>query len=113
MSVRDSIRYVAAELKAAYNRNLGIALGISVGVHLLLIFLYIFIRIGKADTHMKAAPVARIKLTNLAPPPPPTDQAPPPPPPMVPPEMQHMQSATGTGLAVRAGTPVAVPDALI
>jgi protein TonB len=112
-SISDKIRYGAAELKAAYNRNLGIALGISVGVHLLLIFLYIFIRVGQADSRGKTAPIARIKLTNLAPPPPPTDVAPPPPPPMVPPDMQHIQSATGTGLAVRAGTPIAVPDALV
>lgn len=113
MSIRESIRYGAAELKAAYNRNLAIALGISVGVHLLLIFLYIFVRIGNAASIGKSAPVAKIKLTNLAPPPPPTDAAPPPPPPIVPPEMQHLQSATGTGLAVRAGTPIAVPDALV
>jgi protein TonB len=113
MSIRESIRYGAAELKAVYNRNLAIALGISVGVHLLLIFLYVFARIGNAASVGKSAPVAKIKLTNLAPPPPPTDAAPPPPPPMVPPELQHLQSATGTGLAVRAGTPIAVPDALV
>jgi len=114
MSIRETIRYGASELKAAYNRNLGIALGISVAFHLVLIFLYIFSRnIGKADSQGKTAPIAKIKLTNLAPPPPPQDATPPPPPPMVPPEMQNLQAVGGTGLAVRAGTPVAVPDASI
>jgi periplasmic protein TonB len=113
MSIRETIRYGAAELKSVYNRNLAIALGISVIIHLFLVFLYIFVRIGSAAAVGKAAPVAKIKLTNLAPPPPPTDAAPPPPPPMVPPELQNMQTTGGTGLAVRAGTPIAVPDALV
>ncbi len=112
MSIPDALRYGATELKGVYNRNLGIALGMSVGFHLALIGLYIFsINIGKADSEGKVAPVAKIKLTTLAPPPV-DDATPPPPPPMVPPQLQT-GGGGGGGVASRAGTPVAVPDALL
>jgi protein TonB len=112
MSISEALRYGATELKGVYNRNLGLALGISVGIHLALIGLYIFsLNIGKADSDGKAAPVAKIKLTTLAPPPV-EDATPPPPPPMVPPQLQT-GGGGGGGVASRAGTPVAVPDALI
>ena len=65
MSIQESIRYGAAELKRFYNRNLGIALGVSVGFHLLLIFLYVFsTNIGKSSGEKSAAPIAKMKLTN-------------------------------------------------
>jgi protein TonB len=114
MSIKESIRYGAAELKGIYNRNLGLALGISVGFHLVLIFLYIFgINLGKASEKTSAAPIAKMKLTNLASPPPPEENVPPPPPPpMVPPQLQMSGAGTG-GVAARAGNPVPVPDALI
>jgi protein TonB len=112
MSIPETIRYGAAELKRFYNRNLGMALGISVGFHLLLIFLYVFsINIGKSSGEKSAAPIAKMKLTNLAPPPE-ENVPPPPPPPMVPPQLQMSGSGTG-GVASRAGNPVPVPDALI
>jgi periplasmic protein TonB len=112
MSIQESIRYGAAELKRFYNRNLGIALGVSVGFHLLLIFLYIFsTNIGKSSGEKTSAPIAKMKLSNLAPPPE-ENVPPPPPPPMVPPQLQMSGSGTG-GVASRAGNPVPVPDALI
>jgi protein TonB len=112
MSIPEALRYGAAELKKVYNRNLGMALGISVGLHLALIGLYIFgLNIGKADSEGKAAPVSKVKLTTLAPPPV-EDATPPPPPPMIPPQLQT-GGGGGGGVASRAGTPVAVPDALI
>jgi protein TonB len=111
MSIPEALRYGAAELKKVYNRNLGMALGISVGIHLALIGLYIFgLNIGKADSEGKAAPVSKVKLTTLAPPPV-EDATPPPPPPMIPPQLQT--GGGGGGVASRAGTPVAVPDALL
>lgn len=113
MSIPETIRYGAAELKRIYNRNLGMALGISVGFHLALIGLYVFsLNIGKADSDRKAAPVGQIKLTNLAPPPVEDNAPPPPPPPMVPPQLIS-SSGAGGGVASRAGTPVAIPDALL
>ena len=112
MSIPEALRYGATELKGVYNRNLGMALGISVGLHLALIGLYVFgLNIGKADSEGKAAPVAKIKLTTLAPPPV-EDATPPPPPPMIPPQLQT-GGGGGGGVASRAGTPVAVPDALM
>ncbi len=112
MSIPETIRYGATELKRIYNRNLGVALGISVGFHLALIGLYIFsLTVGKADSD-KVAPVAKIKLTSIAPPPAQENVPPPPPPPMVPPQLQT-SSGAGGGVASRAGTPVAVPDALL
>jgi len=113
MNVSETIRYGAAELKGIYNRNLGLALAISVGFHLALIGLYVFsINIGNAGSEGKAAPVTNIKLTNLAPPPADENVPPPPPPPMVPPQLITSEGAGG-GVASRAGTPIAVPDALI
>lgn len=110
MSIPEKLRYGAAELKAMYNRNLGLALAISVGFHLALIGIYIFgLNIGKAGSEGKSAPIAKIKLTNIAPPPQSPD-APPPPPPIVPPQLQTGGSG---GVAARAGNPVPVPDALI
>jgi protein TonB len=112
MSIQESIRYGAAELKRFYNRNLGLALAISVGFHLLLIFLYIFgTNLGKARTTGGPPVVAKMKLENIAPPPE-DKNVPPPPPPMIPPQLQTSGSGTG-GVAARAGNPVAVPDALI
>lgn len=109
MSVTEALRYGATELKAVYNRNLGVALAISIGFHLVLIGLYMFsVTIGKAGGS-KSAPIAKMKLSNLAPPPV-AENTPPPPPPMVPPELQTGGSG---GVAARAGTPIAVPDALI
>ncbi len=113
MSIPETLRYGAIELKRLYNRNLGLALAISVGFHLALIGLYMFsLNIGKADSSGKAAPVAKIKLTAVAPPPTEENVPPPPPPPMVPPQLQT-SSGGGGGVASRAGTPVAVPDALL
>lgn len=109
MSITEALRYGATELKAAYNRNLGLALGISIGIHVVLIAMYMIIQnVGKADGR-RAAPVSKMKLSNIAPPPEPQN-VPPPPPPMVPPQLQTGGSG---GVASRAGTPVAVPDALI
>ncbi len=112
MSIPEKLRYGAAELKSMYNRNLGLALAISVGFHLALIGIYVFgLNIGKAGSDGKAAPIAKIKLTNIAPPPA-ADNTPPPPPPMIPPQLQTGGSGNG-GVAARAGNPVPVPDALI
>ncbi|MDB5035668.1 MAG: TonB family protein [Chlorobi bacterium] len=111
MSIQESLRYGAAELKRVYTRNLSTALGISIAFHLALIFLYVIVTNVQADTVGKAAPVAKIKLTTVAPPP--VEDAPPPtPPPMIPPQLQT-GGGGGGGVASRAGTPVAVPDALI
>lgn len=107
--VRERITYGAAELKAIYNKNLGIALGISVGLHVALVLLYVFsLNIGKAKSDRPKAPINKINLTNVAPP----QQENTPPPPMIPPELQSAGGGGG-GVAARAGTPVAVPDALI
>ncbi|MEO5929943.1 MAG: energy transducer TonB [Candidatus Kapaibacterium sp.] len=111
MSIQESIRYGAIELKRVYNRNLSTALGISIAFHLALIFLYVIVTNVQADTVGKVAPVAKIKLTTVAPPP--VEDVPPaPPPPMIPPQLQT-GGGGGGGVASRAGTPVAVPDALI
>lgn len=108
--MKEKIRYGAAELKAIYNKNLGIALGVSVGFHIALILLYIFsLNIGKAGSDRARAPINKINLTNVAPPQ--QNETPPPPPPMIPPAMQN--TGGSGGVAARAGTPVAVPDALI
>ncbi|HVK40795.1 MAG TPA: energy transducer TonB [Candidatus Kapabacteria bacterium] len=114
MSIQERIRYGAAELKAAYNRNLGWALAISVGFHALLIGLYVFgINIGKADDDAKnKLGINKTKLINIAPPPEPPQAAPPPPPPMIPPELMG-GSGDGGGVAARAGNPIPVPDAII
>ncbi len=107
--LKEKIAYGAAELKALYVRNLGIALGISVGLHVALILLYVFsLNIGKAKSDRPKAPINKINLTNVAPP----AETPPTPPPMIPPELQSAGGGGG-GVAARAGTPVAVPDALI
>lgn len=109
MSIPEKLRYGATELKAMYNRNLGLALAISVGFHLALIGIYIFgLNIGKAGSEGKTAPIAKIKLTNIAPPA--ANDAPPPPPPIVPPQLQTGGSG---GVAARAGNPVPIPDAMI
>lgn len=107
--IKEKVMYGAAELKAIYNRNLGIALGVSVGLHVALILLYVFsLNIGKAKSDRPKAPINKISLTNVAPP----AETPPTPPPMIPPELQSAGGGGG-GVAARAGTPVAVPDALI
>jgi protein TonB len=113
MSIQETVRYGAAELKRLYNRNLSMALGISVGFHALLILLYMVgINIGKAGDKPKAPISAKMKLENIAPPPEAENTPPPPPPPMIPPQLQNAGSGNG-GVAARAGNPVAVPDALI
>ena len=113
MSIQEKIRYGAAELKAAYNRNLGIALGVSVAFHVALIGLYMFgINIGKADDENTKLGINKTKLINIAPPPEPPTTAPPPPPPMIPPELMG-GSGDGGGVAARAGNPIPVPDAII
>ncbi len=111
MSITEKIRYGAIELKEIYNRNLGIALGVSVGLHLALIFLYVFsLNVGNAKSDINRPPISKMSLENIAPPPEQPD-VPPPPPPMIPPSLQ---TGGGTGgVEARAGTPVAVPDALI
>ncbi|MBS1912463.1 MAG: energy transducer TonB [Bacteroidetes bacterium] len=110
MSISDALRIGATELKEAYNRNMAIAFGVSIAFHGILIGLYaLFVSIGRADSQ-KTAPVNKINLTNLAPPPAQDNAPPPPPPPMVPPQLQ---TGGNGGVAARAGTPVAVPDALI
>lgn len=110
MSISEALQLGAVELKAVYNRYLTWALGISVAFHLALIVLPTVLDLFKGGGDSgKRAPVAKMKLTNLAPPPA-ADNTPPPPPPMVPPELQT--GGTG-GVAARAGTPIAVPDALI
>lgn len=106
MSVQETIRYGAAELKRIYNRNLGLALGISVGFHLLLIGLYIFgANLGKASDKKGPLVSGKVRLVNIAPP---EETAPPP---MVPPELMQLKG-TG-GVASVAGTPVPVPDAVV
>lgn len=114
MSIQEKIRYGATELKAAYNRNLGLALGISIGFHVLLIALYLFgISVGKAgDDEKGRLGINKTKLINIAPPPEPPTAAPPPPPPMIPPELMS-GSGDGGGVAARAGNPIPVPDAII
>ena len=109
MSISDALLLGATELKSVYNRNLAWALGISVAFHLALIGIYIFGLNFELSDKKKNAPIAKIKLTNLAPPAQ-ENAPPPPPPPMVPPQLQTGGSG---GVAARAGTPVAVPDALI
>ena len=112
MSIQETVKYGASELKRIYNRNLGVALSISVAVHVALVLAFMFgERISKADTK-KAAPPVKMKLMNLPPPPVADNVPPPPPPPMIPPSLQSA-SGTGGGVAARAGTPVPVPDALI
>jgi len=107
--LKQKVAYGAAELKAVYNKNLGIALGVSVGLHVALILLYVFgLNIGNAGSDRARAPINRINLTNVAPP---TTETPPAPPPMIPPEL--VSAGGGGGVAARAGVPVAVPDALV
>jgi protein TonB len=114
MSIQEKVRYGAAELKAVYNRNLGIAFGIAIVFHALLIGLYIFgINIGKADDEERnRIGINKTKLINIAPPPEPPQNAPPPPPPMIPPELMS-GGGDGGGVAARAGNPIPVPDAII
>lgn len=112
MSIPEKLQYGAIELKAIYNRNLGIAFGIASGAMVAVLLLVMFgDRIGKAEDK-KSAPIAKMKLMNLPPPPAEDNAPPPPPPPMIPPELQSA-SGTGGGVAARAGVPIPVPDALI
>jgi periplasmic protein TonB len=115
MSIQEKIRYGAAELKAAYNRNLGLAFAISIGFHALLIGLYIAgIKMAEAgEENGKKLGINKTKLINIAPPPePPQNAPPPPPPPMIPPELMT-GGGDGGGVAARAGNPIPVPDAVI
>lgn len=111
MSIPEKLKYGAAELKRVYEKNLSMAFGISVGIHLCLFLIYSCgMKVGKAGGS-KTAPVAKMKLMNLAPPPQQASTEPPPPPPMI--QENLITNNGGGGVASYAGTPVAVPDALI
>lgn len=112
MSIKESIKYGAVELKSFYNRNLLLALLISVGFHGVLIASYIIlVSIGNASDKNKSAPIAKMKLSNLAPPPE-AQNTPPPPPPVLPPNVNTNATGNG-GVASTAGNIQAVPDALV
>ncbi|MDZ4746600.1 MAG: energy transducer TonB [bacterium] len=101
------LRYGATELKELIARNTKRAFYFTVSL-LLLLFLFSFAYKLIKDIMFPPPNVVRVLLTkatlqSLAPPP--VDNAPPPPPPPLAPPPP--------GPAARAGTPVAVPDALI
>lgn len=111
MSISNTLKYGASELKRLYEKHLSMAFGISVAIHVCLFFLYSCVtKVGKAKGP-KVAPVAKMKLINLAPPPQQASAEPPPPPPMI--QENLITNTGGGGVASYAGTPVAVPDALI
>ena len=104
----ETLRYGASEFKAVIERNTKRAFYFTMSLLLLLALFSFTYRLLESwffpPPNVVKVKVARVSLDALPPPPSDAEAPPPPPPTAVPP---------ASGPAARAGTPVAVPDAMI
>jgi protein TonB len=99
--VPGSSDYGAVELKELIRKYTYRGFFIAIGILMLLILLYYANQVITESTKPKLAPVIKTELVDI-PPESAAEELPPPPPP---------EMIVNTGPAVRAGTPVAIPDA--
>ncbi|RPI68843.1 MAG: energy transducer TonB [Ignavibacteriae bacterium] len=104
----ETLRYGASEFKAVIERNTKRAFYFTMSLLLLLALFSFTYRLLESwffpPPNVVKVKVARVSLDALPPPPSDAEAPPPPPPTAIPP---------ASGPAARAGTPVAVPDAMI